>query len=511
MINTKRALFTVLAIFALTSITVTPAFSADKLTLADFSETSFSKTIDFLDYAREYSTENGKTAPNASSHAWLYLTYVNTKGMQMMYAGLQNITTDGTNSFTLPIQSWMMHYKSQNGSKDLVTAGSFIMLLAFAENSTTKYPDSPDKNDTLFASFNLGFDLTSKFGEETPPGLSTKTTIIPLASKNNDTEWTWGMHYTNMTAIWWETGMGPDHTSKKLIAVSRYDELTFTYNLVLNPSTGTATLTANYVIGKITDLWVIAGGWLGALLNLIAPGITVAHFNNTGCYWLNNPIPSLGNVHQYLSEKDIKMSIVKFQSTVVLNHTTISESDGSNVAGDEKLVSNSSITTTTNDNEKIFNADFATKQTYRLYNYTEDETETQFATYNTTTRTTKAANLANNPIFNVYTFLMRYIPIVLANMDPTLYQQAKEHLLNLDYADYFCIITYPTYSGYRVVHDPTYTAYYNANAQTPVNPPNWGGLIVLATIIAIVAGGAVVILKRRKPKQTANMQHQTTA
>jgi hypothetical protein len=202
------------------------------------------------------------------------------------------------------------------------------------------------------------------------------------------------------------------------------------------------------------------------------------------------------------------MSIVQFQSTVVLDHTTISESDGSNVAASEKLVSNSSITTTTNDNEKIFNADFATKQTYRLYNYTEDETETQFATYNTTTRTTKVANLANNPIFNVYTFLMRYIPIVLANMDPTLYQQAKEHLLNLNYADYFYIIAYPTYGGYRVVHDPTYTAYYNANAQTLVNPPNWGGLIVLAAIISIVVGGAVVILKRRKPKQTADMQQQ---
>lgn len=504
MINIRKALFTLLTVFALTSIVMTPVFSTDKLVPADFDETSFGKTIDFLDYARDNAAANGKTPPNASSHAWLYLAYINTKGMQMMYAGLQNITTDGTNSFTLPIQSWMMHYKSQNGSKDLVTTGSFIMMLAFNDMTTSIYADSPDKNDTLYASLNLGFDLTSRFGEETPPGLSTKTTIIPLQSSNNNTEWTWGMRYTNMTAIWWRTSMNPN-PANDLVAVSKYDELTFTYKLLLDPSDGTATLTANYVIGKITDLWVIAGGLLGALLNLIAPGITIAHFNNTGCYWLNNPIAGLGNVHQYLNQIQIKMSIVQFQSTVVLDHTTTSESDNANVATNEELVSNTSITTKTNDDEKIFNADFATKQTYKLYNCTKDPTETQYTTYNATTRTTKAANLADNPVFNVYTFLMRYIPIILANMDTALYEQAKDHLLDLHYADYFYIIAYPTYQGYKIVHDPTYTAYYNANTETP---PNWGGLIVLVLIITIVIVTAAVILKRRKPKHSATLQQQ---
>ncbi len=65
--------------------------------------------------------------------------------------------------------------------------------------------------------------------------------------------------------------------------------------------------------------------------------------------------------------------------------------------------------------------------------------------------------MANNPVFTVHTGLMRYIPLVLANMDSELYQKAKDHLLDLRYADYY-IIAYPTYSGYRVEHDPTYTA-----------------------------------------------------
>lgn len=496
--NIKTILFVFLAIFALTSITVTPAFSADTLAPADFNQTSFSKTIDFLDYARNYAAANGGTPPNASSHAWLYLTYVNAQGLQMMYAGLQNMT-DGARTVTLPIQSWMMHYKSQNGSQDLVTAGSFIMLLAFAENNTSIYPDSPDRNDTLFASLNLGYNLESKFGAETPPGLSTITTIIPLTSQNNDTVWNWGMKYTNMTAIWWRTNMNTSQVPPELIAVSRYDELTFTYQLTLDPTTGTATLTANYVIGKITDLWIFPG-----VIGLLLPGLFAIHYNNTGGYRFGgNILADTLNVHEYLQSIGIKMSIVQFQSTVVLDHTTTSESDGTNVADNETLVSDSNITTTA-DNEKIFDANFATKQSYQLYNYTEDPTETQHSTYNATTRTTKAANLANNPIFGLYTFLMRYIPLVLANMDNALYQQAKEHLLNLSYADYFYIISYPIYSGYRIVHDPTYTAYYNANVSPATNPPNLGGLVLIGGIVIIAAVGTAVFLNRRnkKPKDT---------
>lgn len=498
----KTILFVFLSIFALTSIVVTPAFSADTLAPADFNQTSFSKTIDFLDYARAYAAANGGTPPNASSHAWLYLTYVNAKGLQMMYAGLQNMT-DGTSTVTLPIQSWMMHYKSQNGSQDLVTAGSFIMLLAFAEDNTTIYPDSPDRNDTLFASLNLGYNLESKFGAETPPGLSTITTVIPLTSQNNDTVWNWGMKYTNMTAIWWRTNMNTPQTPPELIAVSRYDELTFTYQLTLDPTAGTATLTANYVIGKITDLWIFPG-----IIGLLLPGLLATHYNNTGGYRFGGSVlADTRNVHEYLEDIGIKMSIVQFQSTVVLDHTTTSESDGTNVADNETLVSDSNITTTA-DNETIFDANFATKQSYQLYNYTEDPTETQYSTYNATTRTTKAANLAGNPIFELYTFLMRYIPLVLANMDNALYQQAKDHLLNLNYADYFYIISYPTYGGYRIVHDPTYTAYYDANANASTNPPNLGGLVLIGVIVIIAAVGTAIFVSRRnkKPKDTQQTQ-----
>jgi hypothetical protein len=486
--NKKEALIVILAILTLANVLIIPAMSADTLTPDDFTQESFYKIIDFFDYARSYAAANGKTPPANNTHAWLYLTYVNKSGIQMMYGGLQNIT-DETYSITAPIQTWMMHYKSKNQTEDIVTAGAFIMLLAFNDTASSIYENSPDKNDTLYGSLNLGFDLTAHFGGETPPGLATKTSIIPLTSTNNGLNWHWGMKYTNMTAIWWETSM--NNAAPTFRAVTRYDELTFMYDLVLNPTDGTATLTASYIIGKITDLWLFPIFW---------------HYNNTGGYgpFGHFKLDTL-DVHQFLTKWHIKMSIVQFQSTVVLGHTITSESNGENAKDTEEFVGNSSITTKTDAGERIFDANFATKQTYRLYNYTEDNTETQYTTYNTTTRTAKSATLANNPIFLLHTSLMKYIPIVLANMDPALYQQAKEHLLSLTYADYFYIIAYPTYGGYRIEHDPTYTAYYNA-APGGTNPPNWAGLAVVVAIIAIIIIAAVVVLSRRRPKAPNTQQ-----
>jgi len=497
----KHLILVVVSIAAIFSVGFLPALAADTLTPSDFNEESWWKVIDFYDYARTNAASHGKTPPSASSHANLYLTYVNTRGIQVMYGGLVNIT-DGARTVTLPIQSWMMHYKSKNGSKDLVTAASFIMLMAFAENQTTKHVDSPDKNDTLFASFNLGFDLTNKFGSETPPRLASKTEIIPLTSSADKLNWHWGMKYTNLTAIWWRTNIDPQNPSHEFIAVSRYDELTFTYDLTLDPEDGTATLTANYIIGKITDLWVFGFGLFG----LVFPGLFSVHYNSTGGYWLNGhfKVDPL-NVYQFLWQKGIKMSIVQFQSTVILDHTASFESDGTAVNNTEAFVDNSNITTTADDGEEIFNADFATKRTYNLYNYTEDPTETQFDTYNTTTRTAKVGGLADNPVFYIHTGLMRYIPLVLANMDPALYEKAKDHLLDMTYADYFYIIGYPTYSGYRIEHDPTYTAYFNATAAA-TTPLNIGGAILLIAIIAAVAAGTVLLLKKRRAKNTQNTQ-----
>jgi tetrahydromethanopterin S-methyltransferase subunit B len=188
------------------------------------------------------------------------------------------------------------------------------------------------------------------------------------------------------------------------------------------------------------------------------------------------------------------------------DHETYSQTpSGANVTDTETLVTDTSIATFAADGEKIFNADFGTKKTYKLYDYTVDPTETTFNTYDSTARTAKASGFAGNAgLFAYHIGLMKFLPLVVVHMYPALFAKAASTIANMSRANYFYIIAFPEYSGYRVEQDPTLTAYIAAasSTSTPTNQPTGGGgIILIALIIAAVAIGAAVIKLRRKPKQ----------
>jgi len=484
----------VMSVIVLLLTSALPVYAVDTLVPSDFEQDSWSKNIDFFDYVRVYAALHGKTPPKETDHAYLNLAYINTSGLQVLSAGFFNIT-DEQNAVTIPIQTTMMHYTSEDGLKDVVTFSSFVMLMAFNETDNTIFEQSPDMNDTLYASFSLGYDLDELF-EDSKPDLNSKTEVIPLTSTENGLVWTWGMKYTDLAALWWKTSIDPDNPSRdaRPIALTVYDELTFTYKLEINPETGEATLNMNYDIGKMRELWLFT--WL-----LVLP-IPLGHYNSTGCYTLKGQQISTETIHDFLQNQGIMMSTVNFQATAILNHTAYFESQGTNVQDNEVIVDDTTIDTFADDGEKILEANFATKETYNLFNYTLDPTETSYETYPVTTRTTKIAGFARNPIFAVHTSLMKLIPTVMASIDPELYAQAKDHLLDMNYADYFYLITYPEYGGYRIEHDPTVTAYCHltTNEQLPQEPaPKEGlGVLLIAVGVILIVAFLVVVLRRRK-------------
>ncbi|MFQ6086826.1 MAG: hypothetical protein ACE5OV_02285 [Candidatus Bathyarchaeia archaeon] len=488
----KKMLFGVVLLAIFGTATILPASPAETLSPEDFKQESWSKTIDFFDYARSYASAYGKTPPPANWSANLYMVYVNVSGFQLLYAGLINITA-GNATLTIPVQNFLEHYKTQKG-KDVLMSSSFITLLAFNDTTSSLYPDSPDKNDNLYASFSLGLNLEEYFENSPRPALSSKTTVIPLTPSEDKLHWYWGMRYTNLTAIWWRMHPEPERPRYEMapIAITTYEELMFTYNLTINPTEHKATVTANYVIGRMTNLWLIH--WL-----FFIP--IVVHYNSTGAYRLNGEKISDETIYQYLEKQNIKMSVVLFQNSLVLNHKTKNTFGNLNVTDAEVDVSSGSITTSADDEEKVFEASFGTKKTYNLYNYTADQTESQSSLHDAVTRTTKIAGYARNPIFGIHTALLRLVPLVVAHMRPTLYQKAKEHIMNMTRADYFYIISYPTYSGFKVEHDPTYTAYIEMLGSPAGGVPNWR-VYLLASIgvAAIVIIGVVFAVKRRSHK-----------
>jgi len=77
--------------------------------------------------------------------------------------------------------------------------------------------------------------------------------------------------------------------------------------------------------------------------------------------------------------------------------------------------------------------------------------------------------------------------------------------LNVTGANYLYIISYPTYSGFKIVNDPMLTMYYAptvASTTTSTTALNWLPIGVSAIIvIAMIALAVSLMMKRRMTKR----------
>ncbi len=459
---------------------------ADTVQSSDFNQRSFSKVVDWFDYVRQYADANGFPPPNSSDHAYLYANFINVGGFQLFYVGLVNVTHNGR-FVTIPLQTFFEHYKTPAG-KTAVTASSFISLVAFRENSSTVFPNSPDRNDELYASFSLGVDLTAFAGRPVPPYVATSE-IIPLTSAG-DNHWTWGLRYTNMNAIWWRIGVNQilPYWDPIPRGLARYSELTFTYDLTIDPSTKTASLVASYTVGKVTDLWLLARS-------------PVTHLNSSGTFYLDGTQASPQTIYDFLQAGQYQLSIVLAQKTILASKNTaqtpidrIRGSNGTSVDDMERDVSQAAVETDAPDGEQVFTADFGVKPAYQLY----DSNDSNPTSHDATTRTVRRLGWGGNPAFFFQNRFMGFLPLFVAHVDPALMQQARNGLTNFAVSDYLYVISYPQWQGRKIVHDPEFTAFYQ---------PATNAAFLTAVFIAVAAAAAVgglfaFLLRRRK---TANV------
>lgn len=485
-----------LTFFLLTTLLLIPIpVSADDLLRTDFQRESFSKTVDYFDYARALATLHGLPRPADSWHAYVYMTYVNKMGLKMLYAGLRNISLANLAYLTIPMQSLLLHYKTENNSRDVVIASSFLMLMGFNDTTDTIYPDSPDRNDTLWASFSFGVNLNTLFPNLTLPSFNSESEVYPLTHSEDTLTWKWGMKYTNLTALWITTHINDNNETNpnRPWGLATYDELTFNYTLTIDPETKTATISQDHVIGRIRDLWTF-WKWF-----LIFP--LYKHHNSTGCYHAGQKI-SNETVYQFLNKHNVKMSIVDFQTSIMLDRDTYSTSTtGQNVTDNEIFVSNSSISTYADDGEKIYDTTFGAKESYNLFNYTEDPTENTPHNYEAITRTAEIEGYTrNNDLFTAHKKFAKYLPLILVHMYPGLFQRAKETITNMTRADYLYLISYPNYSGYRIEHDPIHTIYFSLTTSLSTNL-DLGGIVFILAIVGVIILAVALVVTRRNPKK----------
>ena len=482
-----RPLFLSLFIALLALSVIAPPVQATTLEHDDFELGQFAKTVDFFDYARAWATVRGMEQPPTHWHANTYMTYVNHAGFQMIYAGLQDISLLQNVDITIPMQTILMPFKSKDSKQDTIVSSSFLMVMGFNDSKTSLDPGFPDKNDNLWPSFSLGIDLTELFPDVTFPAFNSGAEPIPL-EKSEEVgviEWTWGMRYTNLAALWVTLDLvNEDNTNpNRPFGLATYDELTFRYTLKL--ADGVATLHKEYEMGQMRDLFVF-GGWF-----LVWP--IYNHYNATGCYRYN-ALVSDQNIHQFLEETGVSMSIVEYQKTILMDKDTTCTVDGDAVTENEIDVTDSPIETHSTDGELICTQSFSEKLKYQLYHTADESTE-----YDAVVRTHDITGYARNRnLFQFQTSFEKYIPLILVGMYPGMFARARDTIANIEVADALYVISYPTYGGYKIVHDPVLTAYYTPTQSLGPDLSQLGG----ALLLAIIAVPIIVVIALKRKRQT---------
>ena len=105
-------------------------------------------------------------------------------------------------------------------------------------------------------------------------------------------------------------------------------------------------------------------------------------------------------------------------------------------------------------------------------------------------------------LFATHTFLMNFTPLVLTHIDEPLYNQIKDQLLKMTYSDYFYIVSYPTYDGHKIEHDPIYIVFFAPTTTTAAidETATFGGILLVGAIAAIVLVAVIVFFEEKSEK-----------
>jgi hypothetical protein len=456
----------------LSSARLSSVYASETITPNDFTQGSWSKTIDLFDYARKNAETIKGPPPPAEWTSNLEINYINEKGVKLLYMGFAGVDF-GKAEFQLPLQSFVERFTTVNGD-EAMTASSFLMLMAFSDSTNSLYSGSPDKNDDLWASFTMGTDFSELYPAGKTPKLQSSVEITSMKSSSDKNEWTWGMKYKDLGALWWSVGVNGPNILPAAYCI--YNELGFNYKLVILPAEGKARLFVTYTIGEIRDLWTLDHvGFLPV----------IKHYNDTGTYNFKERI-STENVHAYLESNKISMSIVMTQRSWVADKVTENKLNGS-VISEGVDTSTGTIQTSTLNGQKVLDVSFGEKKTYKL-----DTVEGQ-KTYDAVTRTANVTYYADNPLLKLQNSLLFYGNSLMAKMFNEKYSESAKTWMDATKADYLFITSYPTYSGYKVTHDPVYTAYIpQVKAFAIEGIPVLGAALAVGLTIALF-----MVIKRR--------------
>lgn len=425
-------------------------------------------------FEEDYWTNESISATSpAGDNVTFSASFVNYKNVQAFLLALNMVENDN-GSGTIPFQLFGMHYLTPEGREVFIGAVlAFLMAFDDTYNGTgpgqNGLPDPGHEPVYYVIPFGLGSALED---EDYMPEVE-----VQEVEELGEGHFRFGIQYTNLYAF-----VTQNYLASLVLRtgwIAKFSELTVNYEITMNNETGEVRAETWYTIGEVTELWLI-------LLGIPIPadphalpenmGISVVHFVTV---FTSKYQGASGNVTGNTINTGINAPI---EEDIVLRVGDDSERAMKiGTRGTFDLV-NESTDYVIKDDEDAMNAVVGAQ----LVDLLLVAWQLGFAAG----AMSIFAYALSDHVQETYDG-----PLDLADRSLSPLNADGFNAYPLWYA-----VSFPQWNGYRVVHDPVYTAYTSFDSpptddDTPFDP---AGLIVLIFIVLVVAVAIAAVASRKK-------------
>jgi len=425
-------------------------------------------------FDEEYWTNSSiKVKNTAGDNITFSASYVNYSGVQAFLLAL-NMVENKTGNGTVPFQMFGLHYTTPENREVFIAAMlAFMMVFDDTHNGTNlganNLPDPGYEN----VSYVIPFGAASAVGNSSYVPVAN---VLPV-EKLGVGHYRFGIQYLNMYAYVTATPLLSMLLKTALIA--KFSELKIMYEITMDNTTGEVKTETWYTIGQVTELW---GVILGIPFQMdpktdISPnlGLSVVHFVTV---FTSKYVGATGNTSQNTFNPNVTKSL------------------------------NEDITLKVGNGERAMK--IGTRGNFDLINETSGATVEQNKTAYSAIVGAKLMDLwlvawqlgfaAGS--MSIFAYAMSdYVkskytgPLDLATRSLAINNSDGFNARALWYA-----VSFPHWQGYKIVYDPTYTAYTNIATQNPPPAMNVGIALAAALIVIPIAVVIIVIVASRKKK-----------
>lgn len=424
-------------------------------------------------FDEEYWTNDSMTATSpAGDDITFSASFVNYENVSAFLLSL-NMVENENGTGNVPFQLFGMHYYTPDGNEVFIGAVlAFLMAFDDTYNGTgpgqNGLPDPGNEN----ISYVIPFGVAGTLDDAYPPEV-----VVQDVEKLGEGHYRFGIQYKNLYAF-----VSPNFIASAIFAtgwIAKFSELTISYEVEMDPDTGEVNAETWYTIGEVTELWFI-------LLGIPIPvdphglpehmGLSVVHF--------------------------VTIFTSKYQGAS--GNTTGSTLDPDiNAPLDEDIVLKVG-----DDSERALQV--GTRGTFDLIN---ESTDYVIKEDQPAMNAIVGAGLVDLVLvawqlgfaagaMSIFAYALSDQvqetydgPLDLAQRSLVPTNEDGFNAYPLWYA-----VSFPQWNGYRVVHDPVYTAYtsFEAPSEETSEPADSAGALVLILIVVVIVAVVVAVAMRKK-------------